>query len=176
MKNRTELAKYFAKLGFKKGAEVGVYKGYYSKVLLDNIPNLELLCVDNWANRRRRNFYSVAKEELEIYPNAVIIHKDSVEAAKEVENESLDFIFIDAAHDYENVKKDIESWTPKVKIGGIISGHDYYKFRDGSLGVITAVNEYVKNNNYKLELTEWNRSNPVRDDRQPCWWFVKKIK
>ena len=176
MKNRTELAKYFAKLGFKKGAEVGVYKGYYSKVLLDNIPNLELLCVDNWANRRRRNFYSVAKEELKIYPNAVIIHKDSVEAAKDIENESLDFIFIDAAHDYENVKKDIESWTPKVKIGGIISGHDYYKFRDGSLGVITAVNEYVKNNNYKLELTEWNRSNPVRDDRQPCWWFVKKIK
>jgi predicted O-methyltransferase YrrM len=48
----------------------------------------------------------------------------SWEMAEEVEDESLDFVFIDADHGYEAVKKDIEAWLPKVKPGGFVSGHD----------------------------------------------------
>jgi hypothetical protein len=40
MKNRLELAEYFNKLGFKNGAEVGVYKGEYAQILFEKIPNL----------------------------------------------------------------------------------------------------------------------------------------
>ena len=53
------------------------------------------------------------------------IKMESVEAAKLYEDESLDFVFIDAAHDYQNVKNDILAWYPKIKIGGKLGGHDY---------------------------------------------------
>jgi len=56
----------------------------------------------------------------------IIPHRaDSAEAAKLFEDESLDFVFIDAAHDYESVKKDIATWYPKVKTDGLLGGHDY---------------------------------------------------
>ena len=56
------------------------------------------------------------------------------------EDNSLDFVFIDAAHDYESVKKDINAWFPKIKKGGVIAGHDYTWCAD----VQKAVNEFFK--------------------------------
>ena len=53
------------------------------------------------------------------------IQSTSVEASKQFEDESLDFVFIDAMHTYEAVCEDIDSWFPKVKKGGFIAGHDY---------------------------------------------------
>jgi len=53
------------------------------------------------------------------------IRLPSVQAAKRYEDHSLDFVYLDASHDYESVRADIEAWTPKVKPGGVIAGHDY---------------------------------------------------
>ncbi len=53
-----------------------------------------------------------------------IIEGDSAESATQIEDASLTFCFIDAAHDYESVRKDLEAWTPKIQRGGIIAGHD----------------------------------------------------
>ena len=61
----------------------------------------------------------------------------SVEASKLYEDGSLDFIFIDGAHDYKSVKEDVEHWFPKLKIGGYISGDDY-----AWPSVSSAVDEY----------------------------------
>ena len=63
----------------------------------------------------------------------------SEQAADQVMDESLDFVFIDAQHDYHSVINDIGLWAPKVKPGGLISGHDYNhnKFP----GVVEAVHE-----------------------------------
>lgn len=68
-----------------------------------------------------------------------IVKGKSVEAAQAFDNDSVDFVFIDAAHDYESVKADISAWLPKVKIGGIIAGHDYDE--DYKYGVVKAVDE-----------------------------------
>jgi predicted O-methyltransferase YrrM len=65
-----------------------------------------------------------------------LIKSDSSAAASLFENESLDFVFIDGNHWYDYVKKDIEAWLPKIKKGGIVSGHDYQE-----KGVSTAVEE-----------------------------------
>ena len=64
---------------------------------------------------------------------------DSIEASKKYEDNSIDFVFIDANHDYDYVKKDIEAWFPKVKTGGVIAGHDYHKHWKG---VVKAVDEF----------------------------------
>lgn len=73
------------------------------------------------------------------------IKKTSEEASKMFENESVDVVFIDASHKYEDVKKDINFWYPKVKKGGIISGHDYVPGHpESDIGVVKAVNEFFK--------------------------------
>lgn len=53
-----------------------------------------------------------------------IIEGDSAESAGQVADASLAFCYIDAAHDYDSVRKDIEAWTPKVMRGGVLAGHD----------------------------------------------------
>ncbi len=51
----------------------------------------------------------------------------SLQAARIFERESLDFVWIDGAHDYETVRADIAAWWPLIKRGGILAGHDYNK-------------------------------------------------
>ena len=53
-----------------------------------------------------------------------IIEGDSAESAIHFKDKSLNFVFIDAAHDYESVKRDVAAWLPKVVETGILSGHD----------------------------------------------------
>lgn len=172
MRNRVELAKYLNDQGYRKGAEVGVFAGYYSKVLLENIPELKLLAVDNWEGswgRSRDDAYKALGNN----PQVRIIEKSSVEAASQVPDDSLDFVYIDAAHDYEHVKQDIEAWYPKVRAGGVLCGDDYYHMRSGNTGVIDAVDEFVAENGINLQVTDWDDKNPVEDDRQPNWWVIK---
>lgn len=66
------------------------------------------------------------------------VRAPSLEAAKRYRNHSLDFVFLDAAHDYENVKADIIAWRPTVKSGGYLGGHDYQLLFPG---VMQAVQE-----------------------------------
>jgi len=172
MKTRIELAEYFNTLGFKTGAEIGVYDGRFSKILCQKILGLKLYAIDNWGERYKQSF-ELAKANLKPY-GVTIIRRDSIEAAADFEDNSLDFVFIDARHTYKHVSQDIREWAKKVRKGGIVSGHDYYVFHHGSHGVINAVNEYVKSHNLELNLIDWDKGNPVKDDRQPSWWFFKK--
>ena len=83
-----------------------------------------------------------------------VFRMPSVEAAKKFEDESLDVVFIDLTHTYESVKEDIGLWLPKVKRGGILSGHDY---EDSWPGVVKAVDEML----------------PTRTIMENCWIFRK---
>lgn len=181
MKNRIELAQYFGALSFKKGVEVGLCTGRYSKILLDNIPGLQLMGIDPYVDyetesvRRspltNQNNLTKAKQMLSGYPGFVLAVGFAHDVCQFVADGSLDFVFIDGMHDYESVKQDIEDWTPKVRKGGIVSGHDYYESKSGKLGVVKAVDEFVKDK-YQLQNTGWDNS-AYRDDRQPDWWFLK---
>ncbi len=185
MKNRQQLAKYFATLEYKIGAEIGVCKGYYSKTLCDNISGLKLYGIDPWSGvsqlhkeRDVNDFsYKETLKNLNFYIHSgqyIIIRETSMDALDYIPDGHLDFVFIDANHGYEHVKQDIEGWAKKVRSGGIVSGHDYYISRLGSVSVIRAVDEYVaQNNNIDLKTTEWDKDNPDKDSRQPCWYFIK---
>ena len=75
------------------------------------------------------------------------IKGSSWEVSKRFEDSSVDFVFIDADHKYESVKKDIESWWPKIKKGGIISGHDYFN----PSGVKRAVDELLPERSFSKD-------------------------
>ena len=86
----------------------------------------------------------------------------------------FDFVFIDANHSYEAVREDVAAWAPKVRSGGIVSGHDYYPGKSyKQCGVIQAVDEYVAAHHHKLYTTPYDGNNPIKDDRQPCWYFIQ---
>jgi len=178
MRSRTDLAVYFKERGFKTGAEIGVADGRYSEILLKTIPGLKLYCVDPWMpyekNWRSEDYqekaYTQAVVKLGDY-NCEIIRKTSIEASLEVPDKSLDFVFIDGAHTFDHVMTDVIVWSRKVRKKGIVSGHDYMHFTDS--GVVEAVNKYTEIHKLELNLIQRNQEN-FKDDRQPCWWFVKR--
>lgn len=61
----------------------------------------------------------------------------SLDAAKRYEDGSLDFVFLDASHDYENVKADIIAWRSKIKPGGYLAGHDFQTLFPGVVQAVT---------------------------------------
>lgn len=83
--------------------------------------------------------------------NIELICKDSYQASLTFPNNFFDLIYIDANHSYEEVKKDIINWMPKLKKTGIIAGHDYDR---GWPGVIRAVNEIFQNQ-FNLRGRNW---------------------
>lgn len=136
---RNDLAQLFAELGFNKGAEIGVEKGRYSEVLCQANPNLHLYSIDPWIDTAYEqgipdgqasftSAYAQTQRRLAPYKNCHIVRKTSGEALKDFEDNSLDFVYIDANHDFPNFIFDLHYWIKKVKPGGIISGHDYAVF------------------------------------------------
>lgn len=79
--------------------------------------------------------------------NITKVKKLSVEAATGFEDSSLDFVYIDASHDYDSVMADLEAWIPKVR--RYIGGHDYTADHPG---VIKAVHDTFKPSNLKKAL------------------------
>jgi hypothetical protein len=87
---------------------------------------------------------------------------DSFDHAKDFEDGSIDFLFIDGCHVYEFVKKDIENFLPKMKKGGIMAGHD---FNEAHPGVMQAVLEaFIGDPNVKWD---GNYCKPNREDGKP---------
>ncbi len=177
LQHRQALAAFFAAEGVTVGAEIGVGDGAYARVLLWVNPILCLYAVDPWdaagGNRRGEASFQATQRVFAEFPQrTIVLRMTSLEALAEVPDGALDFVFIDAAHDYASVRSDLEGWTPKVRSGGIVAGHDYYtlKQRSEPSGVVRAVDEWVQTHGYALQTTPWDRSNPDRDSRQPCWW------
>ena len=67
-----------------------------------------------------------------------IVRATSERASRMFDDHEVDFVFIDGDHEQSAVAADIRAWFPKVKVGGIIAGHDYSSMFPG---VIAAVEE-----------------------------------
>ena len=139
--HRGDVSKLISLMGLRKGAEIGVAAGEHAEYMLQHIEGCELLCVDHWGTSWSKKLEGPARKRLAPY-NAIIIKKTSIQASLDVPDGSLDFVYIDAAHDYDNVMLDLILWSRKVKRGGIVSGHDYD--RSHRTGVVPAVNDYVR--------------------------------
>lgn len=112
--------------------EIGSYRGE-SALIISAFPFVNILhCVDPFENEdiQQRLRYSRAK----------IWFGGSEEYTKVISDNSIDMVYIDAAHDYDTVKRDLETWSKKVKSGGFICGHDYNS--NSWPGVVQAVDEF----------------------------------
>ncbi len=117
-------------------AEIGSFKGRSTKALLTGNKDGIVYAIDNWEGSidpndltgqiyKEQNVFSEFTENLKDFSNLKIMKSDGVLASKTFADESLDVVFIDAEHTEDAVYKDIMSWLPKVKKGGVICGHDY---------------------------------------------------
>jgi hypothetical protein len=136
---RRDLPRLTRKLGFRKGAEIGVWKGDFSAHFCRSNPRVHMLCIDPWTQ------YEGWVDPKGVHPDSVrmlegahreavtrlsgfyctIIRARSTEAARDVSNRSLDFVYIDGNHGYDAVLQDLAVWSKKIRPGGFLSGHDY---------------------------------------------------
>jgi hypothetical protein len=172
-----------------KAVEVGVFKGKFSKHILSNWDGT-LYMVDVWrplgqeyldASNHAEHvtaYFDTMNNISGFEDRGIMVRADSKIASNMFDNESLDFIYIDANHAYDYVKKDIEFWYPKLKWGGFLLGHDYINldwyndpnflpngkdkhiwngnFYHGVFGVNPAVDEFCEDYAFELTVTsEW---------------------
>ena len=132
--------------------EVGCWKGrsaaFLAVEILNSGKNIRLDCVDTWLGSQEAKhiadpsvqngtlFAEFSRNIAPVREQIHVLRLPSVEAAAIFEDGSLDFVMIDAAHDFQNVLADINAWWPKIKRGGTMAGDDYL-FK----GVNQAVNE-----------------------------------
>lgn len=137
--------------GYKNIAEVGVLHGWNAENILKHLKMKDyqldkFYLIDNEIHKGLRKFEQ---------PEVEFLHMTSKKAAGLIDDKSLDLVYIDADHGYESVMEDIRLWMPKVRPGGIISGHDY----DGHHSdVQRAVKESFKSFNVRMaanNLSSW---------------------
>lgn len=167
---RVDLLGLFTELGYKTGAEIGVAQGYFSDRMMYTIPDLTLYSIDPYIKYWRRSQrvcdqqHRRAVKRLGKWESCTLIRKTGVEAAKDFEDGSLDFVYIDADHRFDAVMVDIITWAPKVRKGGILAGHDFFPMYQG--GVMDAVYAYTRAH----RIMEWY----VTAEKEASWFWVVK--
>jgi predicted O-methyltransferase YrrM len=124
--------------------EVGSYQGRSTLAIaegLEAVSDSTLVAVDTFAGDPGWSDRTAPDEGRAIFDRNTaqvsflrVIQGESVAAAEQVTDASVDWVFIDALHDYRSVRNDIRAWARKLKPGGLMSGHDY-----GRAGVTDAV-------------------------------------
>ena len=154
---RKRLAQLAWRRKYQIGAEIGVYKGEFSEILLARSSLHKLYCIDTWQNDAM--IWKKIPEPNKIYENCAnrlkkfgkrveMIQGESTQVVKQFKQHSLDFIYLDADHTYNAVLKDLQAWYNKVKPGGMFAGHDFYnrytrKSRILYKGVEKALEEFL---------------------------------
>ena len=167
---RGDLPEIYAHFGYTVGAEIGVSRGKHSKWMCEKVPNLKLYCIDPYivyhvrrVKERQQQIYEFACKFLADY-NAEVIRKTSMEAVKDFDDESLDFVYIDGNHKFDYVMTDLIFWAQKVKSGGMIALHDYCHFHWA--GIVKAVNAYT----YSHSISPWF----ITREEKPTVFWVKE--
>ena len=140
------------------GVEVGVAEGNHVKAMFKILSIKKLFLVDPYYNFD--NYLICCKNNLKKFEDRLeYIIKPSVKGVKQINDNSLDFVYLDGSHIYDDVVDDIDVWYSKVKTGGVIGGHD---FDADYIGVCKAVFEFAFDKDLK-----------VFGGRKD-WWIIKK--
>lgn len=158
------------------GAEIGVAEGNVSWYMMKygNVGKIHL--VDPWEvttkkqiiNEKDNMYFAKFKDEIlakyeevkrrfedEIASGSIIVHKmNGIDAAKEIEDNSLDWVFIDDDHTYEATYENYQAYIPKLKVGGYLLGDDHRKVL--WFKVIEATNDILKEHPYMKKIGVYN--------------------
>jgi predicted O-methyltransferase YrrM len=157
--------------------EIGTWKGlstsYIGKACNKN--HSPLWCVDTWLGTaddftkdysgylQKEDIFSVFMNNMRLLGiDLTPVKMASLDAVSLFEDAFFDFIFLDASHDYENVKRDLDAWMPKLKRYGIFGGHDFH-LHQSYFGLRKAVLEFTEREKLKLNL-----------EPDSIWYFVKE--
>ncbi len=163
------------------GAEVGVKRGEYSELLLEGWSGRHLISIDPWLSAAETDYVDVANVAQETHDRyrdeavnrlarfgerSTVWRMTGSEAADRIPHHCLDFVYLDARHDYISVKRDLGEWMAKVRPGGILAGHDYLDgtFAEGRFGVRSAVDEVCAAHRLRVSATF--------ADPPWCSWYV----
>lgn len=176
IKTRYELLKYLndeIKLT-GNGIEIGVQTGAFSQQILSLWKNCsKLYLMDCWQEQQNyddgANVESRIQDQLyrqvvrmfETNKKVEIIKDFTPQGASRFKDNYFSFIYHDANHSYEALKKDLEVWWPKLLPGGIYAGHDYgmdghwdsFGIK-GDFGVTKAVTEFAQEKKLKINSTK----------------------
>jgi hypothetical protein len=161
--------------------EVGTWKGrsaaFAGVEILRHRPSARLILIDTWQGSdepahkadpiiQAGRLFEHCKENLAPLGRLPeYIRATSGDAALTFASESLDVVFLDAAHDYENVKADLVAWAGKVKPGGYLAGDDMEW-----QGVRDAVLEYFEGKG------DWSLCLSIGPTGYPAWYANKKAR
>lgn len=167
--------------------EVGVWRGDYSRSIIKNLQPSVFYGVDPYEiyegytdkpnviefqdqanldklHARVTQTFNTFNNKLG-HTNSILVRELGTNYASQHPDQSLDFVYLDSDHKYQSVKSEIEAWYPKVKVGGILAGHDYIeRSHIEEFGVIQAVTEFIEQENLTLHTT---------DEQFATWWVTK---
>jgi hypothetical protein len=194
---RWELGAILEKETKQSGAELGVQVGLFAESVLKIWPSCtKFYLVDLWSKQvNYEDYANVVQEQQEsnfkqamrrLAPwssKTMFLRMSTNEATQHVANNSLDFVYVDARHDYCAAREDLENWWPKLKIGGIMAGDDFLTAADSKLSgqhwgkcadgtihpgaVRGAVEEFAEANRLQIVLT---KVEPTRT------WMLRKYR
>jgi len=167
-------------------AEVGVYRGAYSKRIAESAKPTKYFLIDCWQhvdddtdyskldgcnddNERHEKNYRWVQRMFRNYPGAELIREFSGPAAEQIADASLDAVYIDGDHTYEGCLADLRAYSKKVKESGFMWGHDYthtYAWIDVQRAIQT----------FTAESPEWSLACITAEvpKKSPSWFLTRK--
>lgn len=173
--SRIGLASMLSELGCKNGVEIGVQGGNYSKVLAEANPTMDFYGIDPWleypelpiwGEQAGQDFgYEFAKAR--VPSNCILIRKKSMDAVKDFPDNYFDFVYVDGNHEFYAATEDIHYWLQKVRVGGILAGHDYRRYYPRSF---IHVHQVVHAFTDAYDIKPWFVTDPETEKVRSFFW------
>jgi hypothetical protein len=151
------------------GVEIGIWDGGNAEAVLNYIQPRIYFMIDPYkefkgSSKKQEEFdrtYEEMCKKFSYYPGVIIMRKTSVEAAPGVVN-NLDFVYVDGDHSYDMKMKDMETWYPKIRPGGVLCGDDY-----NLMTTKKVVKDFCQKHNLEFDYSENSDPHP------PEFWIIK---
>lgn len=162
--SRDDLPAFLVEMGCHIGAEIGAHKGEFTAKFCE--AGLTMYAIDPWmpfeGQGRTQKLQEVqdgymeeAIKNLSGYHRCKMVRKTSMDALDDIQDGSLDFVYIDGDHNFRHATEDIFEWSKKVRVGGYVSGHDYFDTLPTARNIVCNVKAVVDAYTKAFNIKNW---------------------